>query len=30
MKFTKLLVLSTLLLVGSGVANAEVKDGVRV
>jgi hypothetical protein len=30
MKFTKLLVLSALLLVGSGVANAEVKDGVRV
>lgn len=30
MKFTKLLVLGTLLLVGSGVANAEVKDGVRV
>ena len=30
MKFTKLLILGTLLLVGSGVANAEVKDGVRV
>lgn len=30
MKFTKLLVLSALLLVGSGVAKAEVKDGVRV
>ena len=30
MKFTKLLVLGALLLVGSGVANAEVKDGVRV
>lgn len=30
MKFKKLLVLGALLLVGSGVANAEVKDGVRV